>query len=235
MAQNLVVPPGFVPYPDPGDVFMEDVGLHLKVFHPILTIPAAQVDPTWTGQFHFVLPIEPYDGALGEGSTDYYGPHCGEAWIKFVRIGSKYRFAGDWRYFAINREHDVEADFWYGEANKSYAERRRAWHEQGLMNRQSDSFGWGTAFGGNALAGNWTNDLSLPDEVAKWGFRPSRMMREDETVNGVNFTHPLNEQGQRYRLIGILVGYRYRDHGADKLLMFYDTPSSTILIMLDFS
>ena len=238
MAQNSTVPPGFIPYPDPEDVFSGEVARHLKVAHPILTVPATEIDPAWTGQFHFVLPVEPYDGMLGEESTDYYGPHCGEGWIKFVREGSKYRFAGDWRYFAINRDHSKsgdEADAHYEQAEKSYNERRLAWHEQGLMDGRLPTRYWVRQLGGNAMTGNWSLGLRTQEDADRWGPRPSRMMGEEDTIDGDTFAHPLNEQGKRYRLAGILTGYYYRDHSADKLLLFYDAASGTVLIMLDFT
>ncbi|MGJ7543092.1 hypothetical protein [Variovorax sp. LT1R16] len=236
MTQDFAAPPGFAPYPDPVDVFATALDEHVKVFHPLLTVPAAQIDPAWTGQFHFVLPIEPYDGALGEGGLAYYGPHCGEAWIKFVREDSKYRFAGDWRYFEINRERgDTEAEHWYDVINRSYMEHRRAWHEDGRMTKGFRDSYWVNQLGGRATAGNWSNALRSEADVIRWGRKPHRLMGLEETIDGDTFVHPLNEQGQPYRLVGILTGYLYRDHGADKLLLFYDPSSSSVLLMLDFS
>jgi len=231
---GLFAPPGFVPYPEISDVFAQELERHQRVFQPLLSVPAADIDPAWSGVFHFVLPVEPYDGALGEGSDDYYGPHCGLGWIKFIRHGSRYQFAGDWRYFAIYREYDDEASSFYAEKGDSYTERKRAWVEQRTMDGLDSSFRW-AKLGGLPESGNWCTWLQTHDSVARWGRKPGRLMREDEIIDGIQISHPLNENGQRYSLLGSLTGFLYVQHGADKLLLFYDYTSETILIIPDFT
>lgn len=233
MTDKRIAPPGFIAYPDPSDVFADEVDRHLQVLHPVLTIPAAKVDPAWEGVFHFVLPVEPLDGALGETSDDHFGVHCGIAWIKLIREKSRYRFAGDWGYFHINREHDDDVAAGYAAVNQDYAQRRRAWLEEGVIG--GSHFDWVAQIGGHAGAGNWSGDLRTREEVARWNLGSEYLLGEHETLDGERVTHPLTDDGRRYRFVGKLYGYDYREHGADSLMLFYDPPSDSVLIMLNFT
>jgi len=232
--EGLIAPPGFLLYPEPADVFDQDMERHLKVMHPILSVPAARIDPAWEGVLHIVLPVEPYDGALGESSDEYYGPYCGLGWIRLVRQGSHYRFLGDWRYFAIYRapdEYDISS---YAEQGQRYLERKLAWAEHRSMGGYRSAFDE-TELGGLPESGPWDFWLRTQEDVAEWGDKPGQLMCEKETVDGVKMCYPLNEQGQRYRLVGRLPGYCYIDFGADELVVFYDPATESILLIPGFT
>lgn len=223
------IPEGFVAYPDAEDVFGGDVAAHKLVMHPVLSLPAARVDSSWSGSLHFVLPVEPYDGALGEQAEQYYGPHCGLGWIKLVRQGSRYEFLGDFRYFAINRRPDDDDRYYYEQSAEDFRRRKRLWKSRREM-EFPDFFRWTRQLGGAASLGELDGWFMTKQDVERWGRYPGRLLQEIEANN----FYPLTEDGRRYRFVGLLTGHFYRAMSAGSLGLFYDQPTESLLIALGF-
>ncbi|MEQ8458624.1 MAG: hypothetical protein RLO52_14600 [Sandaracinaceae bacterium] len=57
----------FCAFPEPEDVFAERVAEHAELLLPLAAVDLALVDPELEGTVHFILPIEPDEGCVGEG------------------------------------------------------------------------------------------------------------------------------------------------------------------------
>jgi hypothetical protein len=215
----LALEPHMKAFPAPEEVFAGDVAAHRKVLQPLLSIDASAVDPSWSGKLHFVTPIEPYDGLLGEDADDYYKDSVQLNWIAFRVSESKYEFLGDFRYFAINRDPDQFLTDVYIDKEASYAESKRYFAETGELraplNREM-AVEWFDQIGGDAYDGNW----------AAFGL-------EVDAEDGM--AHPLTPDGRRFRLVGALTGFHYRKECADGILLFFDAKTSTAVLTFDWT
>jgi hypothetical protein len=219
----------FRPFPDADTVFRDDVETHRRVLHPVLSVDVRMGSPRWSGTLHFVLPVEPWDGALGEGRTQFHGPNCGYNWIKFSVTGSKYLFGGDFRYFKITSDPADETTRTYDEFEKSYCERKAEFLTTGAIGPRKGV--WINQMSGAAPGGNWANSFRTEEAAHRHGELPGRvrLVRDGGNVGLVN------ANGSPFHYIGGLVGYHYRDFGADSLHLFFDPAASEALIALDFT
>ena len=68
----------FKPFPKAEEVFGDDLESHSKYLLPLATVSLEHINPAWSGPIHFVQPIEPYDGVVGEDTPSHHGPLCAE-------------------------------------------------------------------------------------------------------------------------------------------------------------
>jgi hypothetical protein len=191
-------------------------------------------EPAWSGTLHFVLPIEPWDGGLGEGQEQFQGEHCGHNWIKFSVGSSGYRFAGDFRFFQMNHRPNDETLEMYDRFEKSYRESKDELLKTGTLAGLRGN-NWVDHVGGEAPAGNWSQEFRSEAEAQRYGERADRIRRTDTQSDGRYYTSLSNANGSPFQHIGNLTGWRYRDEGVDRLLLFFDPIASQALIVLDFS
>lgn len=216
------------PFPEPEQVFAGDIAAHRRVLQPLLSIDASIVDPAWSGRLHFVTPIEPDEGLLGDGTEDVHSGYCRTNWIGFRVAGSRYQFLGDWKYFKINRP-DLRDRDWhekgYAEKEASYRETKQVYEETGRLRPPSNralDVAWFEQIGGAANYGNWSNADEFPID-------------EEEDDEGDLFAHPLTLDGRRFRFVGSLEGYSYRENSADSILLFFDPETSTAVLTFDYT
>ncbi|NOZ41167.1 MAG: hypothetical protein GXP24_13215 [Planctomycetes bacterium] len=90
----------FEPFPAPESVFAKDVDRHMEFLLPLATVSLSHINTKWSGKVHFVVPIEPWDGLVGEQTTKYHTYLCRTNWIGFkVNRQWKYSLDADFRYF----------------------------------------------------------------------------------------------------------------------------------------
>jgi len=62
----------FHAFPAPEDVFERDVAQHCEYLLPLASVCLSRINPDWQGEVHFVLPIEPHDGVVGDDTKDHH-------------------------------------------------------------------------------------------------------------------------------------------------------------------
>lgn len=103
----MYIPEKFIrPFPNPEDVFSEEVARHAKHFLPICSLNLQFIRPDekefW---IHFVQPTEICAGCVGEHTSEFHDRYNFEDSICFdVDENGKYRFNGDWRFFILENE-----------------------------------------------------------------------------------------------------------------------------------
>lgn len=223
------VPEGLIPFPEPEVVFGGDVAAHRKVLLPLISIPASWIDEKLDGMLHFVTPIEPYDGLVGEETQEFHSGYCRTNWIAFRVTDSKYEFLGDFRYFKRNRgfegQHaEANAKFledYYAETEADFAETRANYQNTGKLQRRNRiASAWMETLGGTASAENWA---SFSDKL------------ELENSDNGEVAHPLTEDGRRFRFVGEVCGSSFRKNGADGVLLFYDPETQTALLTFEWT
>ncbi len=66
----------FQPFPTPESVFSKDVERHMNYFLPIATVSLSHINSKWSGKVHFVVPVEPWDGVVGEKTIKHHTFLC---------------------------------------------------------------------------------------------------------------------------------------------------------------
>jgi hypothetical protein len=118
----------FQPFPEPEAVFAADVSVHARYLLPIASLSLRHINPEWSGKVHFVQPIEPCNGVIGEDTIDHHTYLCRENWIGFqLDDEDRYTFAADWNYFLAADPETANAESLadhYRKARESYNRKR---------------------------------------------------------------------------------------------------------------
>jgi hypothetical protein len=238
------------PFPEPKDVFAGDVKEHAKHLQPVLSIEASQVDPTWEGWFHFVIPREPYCGRLGDFGEDYYEYSdtniCLPDFISFQRHpDGRLQFLGDWRFFMLgpgpittefapNLDVDFDKSHYdalverYKKTELSLNATKAFFKQHGILNQygHADSpDAWLSYTGYLAFKGHWLR--LCPDAVF-----PNEEDDGEGPVGEGSFVHLLTPDGRRFRHVGLLPASNYIEGGPNNVSMFYDPVASLVLFSL---
>ncbi len=147
-----MIPQGLHLFPEPADVFAEDVDQHAAVLFPIFSIDLATVDPTWSGRIHMLLHnCDPYNTATAVTFTTY----CKDNSIGFDVIDGKYRFQTDFAYF------DVQQDWkrWFDETKRLFEECRDRFRSTGGFPMEDEPFPVVDQFGGET---EWVQNDETP-------------------------------------------------------------------------
>ncbi|WP_279367311.1 hypothetical protein [Microbacterium testaceum] len=226
----------FVVFPDPAAVFVADQQDLARLFHPLVSIDLAAVDPTWTGHVHLISPVDPEYGAVEEESGAYAGAESNGAWLTFrMQEDGRWRFVGDVRVLAVAADAargDDEAVARIAEVNADFAACRGRWQQYGILS-------WGDPddpmrpragaassplidqFGGTPPDGNWVVG-TLPAGIEL-----------DESDADVPVLRLFD--GRPFHFIAATSGYPWRWHGADAILLFFEPETRTAVLTFDFS
>lgn len=225
----LSVEPWMRPFPRLEDVFETVTDDIRELYLPAVSIEASVVDPSWSGPLHFVMPVEPFDGGLGEYASKTQKNHyCCHNRIGFRRLASgRYQPLADPLFFTINcarknrglfltepqlnrRETLREAEDFYKAVHASFAEAKVHFAATGHL---PETFGkpspWIFDLGGDAPAN------------ALQAFVPER--------------RPLTPDGRAFTFVGDLNTYAFRRNGSDAYYMFYDPVDEIVWFSLAFS
>ncbi|MEX0724712.1 MAG: hypothetical protein WD065_00500, partial [Planctomycetaceae bacterium] len=91
----------FRPFPDPHDVFADHVEEHAEYLLPAGTLSLSHISSEWSGEIHFLLPIEPVPGfgVPFEKSIPYHNYLCRPNWFGYHLRENKAQLAADFRIF----------------------------------------------------------------------------------------------------------------------------------------
>lgn len=219
-------------FPEPGQVFAEPAGPAGRCLLPLASIDLGAVRPEWSGRAHLVSPVEPEDGYLGEYTEEFHTAHCRTNWIGFrLDEHDRYTFLADWRYFQQPAAEGADADGFAARVHADYA-RRKALHTEH----------------GKLLETRWMDRQPLADVLARpldvveriggttpgwpnWAENKALPLVTDDPED----IHPVSEEGRRYHHVATTVGWHWREGGADRIVMFYEPASRTVLFTFDWS
>ncbi|MGB7305911.1 MAG: hypothetical protein WBD13_16680 [Burkholderiaceae bacterium] len=232
----------FRPFPRPDEVFAGDIDKHAEHFLPLASVDLSQIKPGMDGVLHFVAPVEPYDGVVGETTTQFHDYLCRDNWVAYRVTDSRYEYAGDWRLF----QKDRLAGF-YEAVRLGYQRGAVRFAKNGrLFGRfaEEDAAGKITAgsasalvyhLGGQCSDANWANMGSgVPVErFGEW---------VDEYGDPRPHVRPVTEDGRPFEFIGEMDVFNYllgegeaKWAGACTLLLFYDPKEKIALTTFDWS
>ncbi len=240
----------FTPFPDPTTVFAEDVETHSKYLLPLATVSLEHIDPAWSGPIHFVQPIEPHEGAVGEDTPSHHGSLCAENWIGYrVDEQGRYTLATDWDYFLLHNldtRTDTQLDLaskqqlheHYEKARRSYANNREHFKRFGGLHPEYSLKKYGSwrdrdrhelvmQLGGKPCWGNWPESGDWPLSEYEYD--------EDHEDAGDKYPVPQAEDGSDFSFIGWMHSFVYVDTSSCGLQLFYHPELRLALTTFDWS
>ena len=210
----------FQPFPDPEDVFAENVAEHARYLLPLATVDLAHFHPAFDQRVHFLLPKEPECGVVGEGADEHFTYLCRANYLGFQYSGDQCRLLADFQYFDLARdpssqvllEHYKKVEAGYGNARECFAKHATLQSETSGPLRLADQLG------GEPAWGNWAESGDFP------------LLRANSPL-------PLTSDGRAYMYVGTICASNYVwDASLDcDLLLFYDPQTQTTLTTFDWS
>jgi hypothetical protein len=223
-------------FPEPEEVFSPKQPWLKDHFLPCVSIDLAELNPQWKGtKLHMINPIEPYEGYIGDETTQYHNEYTSPNWLAFrLDENNHYEFLGNEGYFLrspINKkfledngfledleEHAKESFEIYARKKKNFQEGEGDYKKGAFENSY---FGlYLDSLGGEIEGGNWADS-----EMA-----PSAFVLEYYDDWKISITH----NGNPFYQIASVAGYSYST-GADAIIMLYEPVSRIVLFSYDFS
>lgn len=224
---------GLTPFPE--DIFLKEQSWLSHYVLPLISIDLGILRTDLAGTtLHLLSPTEPYEGLIGEATTDFHNEFCSENWIAFeLTEDNKYRFLGNESYFLsapINKD-KTDKDFTdhVKKVHENYQKTKSRYKTKGqLLPWQEDNpQDFLYRLGGETQYSNWTNTSPVPTafemSVDESG--------EDLPNDGISISY----KGKEFMYIGEVAGYSYCADGADAILMFYEPESRIVLFTYDWT
>lgn len=230
--------PGMQPFP--GDVFVDDQPWLAAHLLPLLRIDLGVLRPELAGTAATMLcPIEPYEGCIGDETTEHHNAFTGSNWIAFaLTADNRMRFLGTPGYFLGNQVQDADALEHIAEMRDSHAKAHAYFQANGRLasySRYGDGQPGEQAYldtlGGQISGGNWTETAAIPAafEIA---LGPSMYDRDrPEDAENVHITR----DGRPFFAVAEVAGYNWCAAGADAIVMLYEPHSRTVLFSYDWT
>jgi hypothetical protein len=230
-------------FPEPAEVFLDQVEEHRAVLLPFMIMPLNLIVPGSPIQVPWVIPYEPYEGCVGQSTQKYHTFFSRENWIGFHLENGKLNFDGDLAYFLKHQvdhlplsqrtfspddgieetciENHQEIEKWF--------EKRREYFRKGPISLMESHYvrsrrinhekfkGMGIfdQLGGNVGRGNWATRQEEPY------FRESS-----------DYPEPVDEKGRCLIYLGTI---RPGINHADRILGFINEDLNHIVFTFDFS
>ena len=214
-------------FPNSKEIFLDEVEEHCKYLLPLATLDLSEINPSWNGSIHFVQPIEPYDGVVGENTKQFHTYYCRENWIGYSIKDGKFKLLTDFCYFekkymktfddfresfygvsSYLKNLPKDTDAHYTKIEKKYSKRKEAYLSGEAKYEEFVKY---LELGGEAEEGNWSY-TDFPTEIDK-----KSSSKGEETT----FCYPLTNDGRRFEYIGYIEADDFGTNSCG-LLLFYD-------------
>ena len=233
----------FTAFPDPKSVFASDIEKHLQYFLPLASVDLSKLNPSWTDTVHFITPIEPADGVVGETTTEFHTYYSRDNWIGFRNNSGLFEFEGDWRLFV----RDTIPEYYQAALNgydvaKQHFNEHKALHS---MRRRPDKNGdlfkldrpraLVEQLGGECFDANWANmgNFNIA-RVGNWSYTDHTGTHNTEKVR------PVTEDRRPFEYVGYLNAGLYNMNTETRYTwtdthLFYDPESRMTLTTFDWT
>ncbi|WP_062062879.1 hypothetical protein [Aquimarina longa] len=225
---------GLTPFPE--DVFLSNQSWLKNYLLPLISIDLGLLHKNLRGTvLHILNPTEPYEGLIGEETTDFHNEFCGENWIALeLTKDNKYQFLGSENYFLSAPIHKDKTDEEFvqhvKEIHQNYKNTKNEYKSKGrLLPWQEDNpQDFLDRLGGETWYGNWTNTASIP---SAFEMTVAEVSEKQLPNDGISISY----RGKEFMYIAEVSGYSYCGEGADSILMFYEPENRIVLFTYDWT
>ncbi len=246
-------------FPEPETVFAGDTAMHKDHFLPLATVNATQAGLEPHTTLHFISPIEPCDGIIGEYTKTFHTDFCRPNWVAFDVVDNRYRFRADERFFlqklladdptalrgAFPKNPSYETEIGdelaahTADIRDRYNQAKQSYHQGKLPHDQLENQMFLGSYPADA---NWRVCSEVPleeqqiivsndDYVSRWG-APAKPGSTDDIHTSAFF--PLTTDNRTFTYVGSLEGNEFGANPCTNLL-FYDPASKIALLTFDWT
>lgn len=224
---------GLIPFPE--DIFVADQSWLSNYLLPLISIDLGILSPDLKGTvIHILNPTEPYEGIIGEKTTDFHNEFCTENWIAFrLAEDNKYAFLGNEEYFLSASKYKDKVDNEFvthiKTIKENYQKIKTKYKITGQLLPWQDNNPQEFLYrlGGEMGYSNWTNTAPVPSAFE---------MNIDESGEDIrNDGISISYKSKEFMYVGEVPGYNYCADGADSILMFYEPESRIVLFTYDWT
>ena len=215
-------------FPEASTVFSAAQPWLEKYLLPLASFDLASLDPALGDvRLHFIKPVEPDNGCIGDEAWATHTDYCCENWLCFhLEDDGTYRFLAEEDYF-IGENIPPNTQKYFAEVRASYRQIKQLYRESGVVVQRLDDnnlprLGGPPEFLPDFYRGNWST-IELPaafttgEDYDNW----------DEEAD-------IRYQGRRFICIAADASYCWGEGGADDILLLYEPHSRLVLITFDY-
>lgn len=231
------------PFPDPADVFLNRIDEHSEYLLPVGTLSLHHLSPDWSGDIHFIIPIEPVPGYgyACQMSTPWHNYLCRPNWLGYSLQNSKAELAGDFRlfhkaFYAENPPTDDNGQSELSELPRHYAAARQQFataaahfRDHGRLGSEDFPEPLVSELGGKSFDGNWSNMRDFPISRYPDQYEDCGKTHECDRVL------PQTQDGRDFAYIGQVEMWNYIGDSNGVLILFYDPQEQIALSVIDWS
>lgn len=219
----------FEPFPDPNAVFSQEPATHCRYILPLATVDVGQIEAEVPHRVHFLMPIEPADGVIGEKRETYHNYLCRVNYVGYQYSDGKCQLATSFDYFQLSEvrsdsgpANDTERYLMdhYERVRNGFLSAREEFRQHGMLRQAGTErpVRMAEQVGGRCTGGNWAESGDFP------------LLRGALTL-------PLTQDGRAFIFIGAVdVSSYIRVTGFDcDLLLFYDPATGQSLTTFDWT
>jgi hypothetical protein len=215
-------------FPEPKEVFSKQVKEHRAVLLPYMIMPLHLIVPGSKIRVPWVIPHEPYEGAVGDQTKKYHTFFSRENWIGFHLESGKMRFDSDLSYFLKHQiDHlpsnqrsfpqyegtEKECLDSHQKIEKRYEQRLKNFRKR--KSKKLSEFDIFDKLGGVPDGGNWASTQKKP----YFNVRSS-------------YPQPIDEKGRPLIYLGTI---RPKINHADEMIGFINADLNHVVFTFDFS
>ena len=230
-------------FPKVEDIFVKEQQWLKNHFLPLMSIDLAEINPDWVGQKVYMLcPFEPYDGYIGDNTTEYHNEYTSPNWLAFrLTDDNKFEFLGKEGYFERTDIHgwdfNSETEKEFQKIKEKYLQNKEGFAEYGYIPSSSYKDKEGNIHKGNLLDrlggkvkyGNWCSTIENEEYPKAFDMNiPKGQSIEDAVIN-------ISYQGNPFYLVAETPSYVWVGGYGGYIIMLYEPVSRIVLFTFDYS
>ena len=216
-------------FPEASTIFSAAQPWLEKYLLPLVSFDLASLDPALGDvRLHFIKPVEPDNGCIGDEAWATHTDYCCENWLCFhLEDDGTYRFLAEEDYF-IGENIPPNTQKYFAEVRASYRQIKQLYRESGVVVQRLDDnnlprLGGPPEFLPYFYQGNWSTT------------EPPAAFTTGEDYDNWDEEADIRYQGRRFICIAADASYCWGEGGADDILLLYEPHSRLVLMTFDYT
>ena len=216
-------------FPEASTVFSAAQPWLEKYLLPLASFDLASLDPALGDvRLHFIKPVEPDNGCIGDEAWATHTDYCCENWLCFhLEDDGTYRFLAEEDYF-LGENATPDAQKYFAKVRASYQQIKQLYRESGVVVQWLDDnnlprLGGPPEFLPYFYQGNWSTT------------EPPAAFTTGEDYDNWDEEADIRYQGRRFICIATSASYDWGEGGADTIFLLYEPHSRLVLMTFDYT
>ena len=223
-------------FPKAEDIFVKEQPWLKNHFLPLMSIDLAEINPDWAGQkVYMICPFEPYDGYIGNNTTEYHNEYTAPNWLAFrLTDDNKFEFLGEEGYFeqtAIHQWNFDSEEERESQKNNLNIEKKEGLFQINYINYDGKLFNIKlfNNLDNNIAYLNWSKKIDKNTCPRNFHMEKEKKGKTDEMKINISY------KGNPFYFITSMVSHNFCGDNVDTIIMFYEPVSRIVLYTFDYS